>query len=159
MHRMVRKNMVIYLKKFTLDHMERVNSKLALQQTSFSSLMLESSTVCSCLGSSQGAPSDSVSSILRIHWYLFSANILDISSEHSPKHDSFLPVGFQFLIWSTSMVHLDGSTSIPSVLCSSGSNGWPRSDFFKLVLPARSWPTINIRARQTLTDPSFRASS
>ena len=46
------KNMVINFKKFTRDHMERVNSKLALQQTSFSSLMLESSTGCSCLGSS-----------------------------------------------------------------------------------------------------------
>ena len=107
-----------------------------------------------------GLPSSSApESALRIAWYRFSANILDISLENSDKHGLFSIVERQFLIWSTSISHIEGSTSIPSVLCSLGSNGRPKRDFFRLVFPARSWPMNKMRPRYTFTAPSLRAFS
>ena len=70
---------------------------------------------------------------------IFSTTIFATSLEHSNSPGLFSPMDCQFLAaWSTSISHFEGSTSIPSVLCSLESNGRPKRLFFKLVLPARS---------------------
>ena len=81
--------------------------------------------------------------LLKFHYIKIYKNFLKhsfaTSLEHSNSPGLFLPMDCQFLAaWSTSISHFKGSTSIPSVLCSLGSNGRPMRLFFKLVLPARS---------------------
>ena len=109
----------------------------------------------STLRSSSGyAPTDFISdssfSSRTIMWYLSVANSFAIPvvySKQSDKLDLFAQLGVQFLICSTSISNFDGSISIPSVLCSLKSNGRLKRVFFKLVLPARSWPTSTMRPR------------
>ena len=100
------------------------------------------------------APTDFISessfSSLTIMWYLSVASSLAIPvvySKQSDKLDLFAQLGVQFLICSTSISNFDGSISIPFVLCSLKSNGRLKRVFFKLVLPARSWPTSTMRPR------------
>ena len=81
---------------------------------------------------------------------------LAISSANSLVNFSFF-TSCQFITRSTSNSKRDGSTSIPTVLCSPGSNFKPRSDFFKLVFPALFWPISMTRPRYTRTLPFLRA--
>ena len=99
--------------------------------------------------------------LLKFHYIkIFSNTVFATSLEHSNSPGLFLPMDCQFLAaWSTSISHFKGSTSIPSVLCSSESNGRPMRLFFKLVLPARSWPMSIILLRYTVTYPSFKTLS
>ena len=50
-----------------------------------------------------------------------------------------------------------GSTSIPSVLSSFGSNLSPFKDFFRLVFPDLSWPTIMTGTRRSCVFPCSSA--